>query len=92
MDYDQAVNEIEADREKIRALEQWRDDLTHLIVHDLKNPLAGILASVELFEGGYLGETNPDQQRALANVSLGLKKLSGYLGKRKINLHLKLFY
>jgi signal transduction histidine kinase len=37
--------------ERLRALEQLRDDLVHMIIHDLRSPLQAILSSLELLEG-----------------------------------------
>jgi signal transduction histidine kinase len=47
-----------------------------LVLHDLKNPLAGITGSVGLFLEGLLGPLSEDQQKQLENIGLGAKKLA----------------
>jgi len=44
--YDQ-VNE---NLDRLRELEELRDNLTHMIVHDMRSPLMGICGSLELFQ------------------------------------------
>lgn len=54
----------------LEALETTKRDLTHMIVHDLKNPLTGVLGSLEYI--GIMAKNNltPDQNKM---VSLGAK-------------------
>ena len=49
-----------------RAVERMRDDMTHTMVHDLRNPLSSILMSVEFLVGGAMGELTFQQLDALA--------------------------
>jgi two-component system sensor histidine kinase/response regulator len=37
--------------ERLRALEQLRDDLVHMIVHDMRSPLATLLINLDLLKG-----------------------------------------
>jgi len=46
------------------------------ILHDLKNPLAGITGSVGLFLEGFLGPLDNDQKKQLENIEFGAKKLA----------------
>lgn len=48
--------------EKLRHETQVREDLTHMIVHDLRTPLTGIITSMQTLQQGILGELEPDQQ------------------------------
>jgi signal transduction histidine kinase len=48
-----------------RALDQVRKDMTHTMVHDLRNPLAGIVAALSMVLDGYLGELPPRQREVL---------------------------
>jgi signal transduction histidine kinase len=48
-----------------RALEQVRKDMTHTMVHDLRNPLTGIVAALNMVLDGYLGELFPPQREVL---------------------------
>jgi signal transduction histidine kinase len=54
----------------LEVLESTKRDLTHMIVHDLKNPLTGVLGSLEYI--GLMAKDNltPDQNKL---VSLGAK-------------------
>jgi two-component system, NtrC family, sensor histidine kinase KinB len=60
-------------------LEKLRDDLTHMIVHDLKNPLTGITASVDLFLSGTLGTLSEDQTKFLKTIQISSKKLTNLI-------------
>ncbi|MBN1581008.1 MAG: PAS domain-containing protein [Anaerolineae bacterium] len=50
---------------KERQLDQVREDLTHAMVHDLRNPLTGISVSLELLEGKAGHALSPAQRRVL---------------------------
>jgi K+-sensing histidine kinase KdpD len=45
--------------------EKLRQDLTSMIVHDLRSPLASILTSIDMFFRGVSGEINPVQREIL---------------------------
>jgi len=49
-----------------RTLEQVREDMTHTMVHDLRNPLTGIAAAVNMVLDGYMGELSPPHREVLA--------------------------
>ncbi len=44
-----------------RAVERMREDMTHTMVHDLRNPLTGISTSLAIVTGGMLGQLQPNQ-------------------------------
>jgi signal transduction histidine kinase len=48
-----------------RALEQVREDMTHTLVHDLRNPLTGIVAALNMVLDGYMGELLPPHRQVL---------------------------
>jgi signal transduction histidine kinase len=48
-----------------RAVEHLRDDMTHAMVHDLRNPLSGIWASLSLLMSGMTGAVSPSQREIL---------------------------
>jgi signal transduction histidine kinase len=50
-----AGDELERSYRRLRALEELRDDLTRMVVHDLKSPLGAILATLEMAIDGDLG-------------------------------------
>lgn len=52
-----------------RLLDQFRDDLTHTMVHDLRNPLTGIHAALTLLSRG-AGDSLLEGQRRIINIAL----------------------
>jgi signal transduction histidine kinase len=68
-----------------RAVERLRDDLTHTMVHDLRNPLSGISTSLALFDFDALDSTqrelltiaaqSADRMLGLVNAILDVSRL-----------------
>jgi signal transduction histidine kinase len=52
-----------------RLLEKLRDDLTHTMVHDLRNPLTAISMSLQMMSSR-MGETLPAEQRRMMSHAL----------------------
>jgi NtrC-family two-component system sensor histidine kinase KinB len=48
-----------------RALEQLREDMTHTLVHDLRNPLTAIMTALNMALEGFLGELSSSQRQLL---------------------------
>jgi signal transduction histidine kinase len=48
-----------------RAVERLREDMTHTMVHDLRNPLGSIYSALDMVTGGVMGDVPPDQLEAL---------------------------
>ena len=48
------------------ALERLREDMMHTMVHDLRNPLTGIVAAVNMVLDGFMGELRPEQWQVLS--------------------------
>jgi two-component system sensor histidine kinase/response regulator len=63
-----AGDELAESYRKLRELERLKDDLTRMVVHDLKSPLASILGTLELAVDGDLGPLTPDQHRLLGDA------------------------
>lgn len=63
--------------QRLRELEALRDDLTHMIVHDLRTPLASMLAGLQSLE--MLGELNARQQKCLHLGLTGGQTLIGMI-------------
>ena len=59
---------LEESYRKLRELEKLRDDLMHMIVHDLKTPLTIVQATIEMLHDGDLGQLNPEQRKALSEA------------------------
>jgi signal transduction histidine kinase len=53
---------------KLRELEKVRDDLLNMLVHDLKSPLAGVLATLEMAGDGDFGAVPDRVREALAQA------------------------
>lgn len=71
------TSEITRANEELRKLEQLREELSQMIVHDLKNPLTGILSSVEL--AGALGPISDKQKELMETAKVNVKKLSNMI-------------
>jgi len=52
--------------ESLEHSETLRRDLTHMIVHDLKSPLTGLLGSLDYVNSGVTGTLGPEQEKILA--------------------------
>jgi len=59
---------LEESYRKLRELEKLRDDLMHMIVHDLKTPLTIVQATIEMLHDGDLGQLNTEQRKALSQA------------------------
>jgi signal transduction histidine kinase len=60
---------IRAQVQELHRLEALKDDMVSLLIHDLRNPLAGILSAVELaLEGMGEGQLRDDLRRALQSA------------------------
>ena len=62
---------------RLRALERLRDDLVHMIVHDMRSPLQVLLASLGLLEGpaAVLGKDSRDDLRTAIGSSKELGRM-----------------
>jgi len=49
----------------LKKLEEIKQDLTRMIIHDLKSPLSGIMGSLDYLESGMMGEITPDQRKVV---------------------------
>ena len=63
-----ATEALQDSYRKLRELEKVRDDLMKMIVHDLKTPLAAVLATVEMLRDGDFGAVSEVQAGALADT------------------------
>ena len=62
---------------RLQALEKLRDDLTHMIIHDLRTPLTSVIVGMQTLE--MVGELNADQREMLAISLLGGATLLGII-------------
>ena len=63
-----ATEALEDSYRKLRELEKVRDDLMKMIVHDLKTPLAGVLASLEMVLDHDYGPITDSQRGVLGDA------------------------
>jgi signal transduction histidine kinase len=70
-----ATEALEESYARLRELEQVRDDLMKMIVHDLKTPLASVLASLEMVLDNDFGPVTEEQRRALGDAESRAEEL-----------------
>ena len=75
---------IRAQLEQVRRLQAAKDDLVALLVHDLRSPLAGIIAHLQLLQLDLQGEKATDVQYALRAADTALGRLEETLQIRLI--------
>ena len=63
-----ATDALEESLKRLRELQKARDDLTRMIVHDLKTPLTSMLATLEMLRDGDFGAIDARPARALSDV------------------------
>ncbi len=63
------IEEVSSNFEKmadeLKKLETMKEDLTRMIIHDLKSPLSGIMGSLDYLNSGYATELTPDQKNII---------------------------
>lgn len=59
----------------LKQLEELKQDLTRMIIHDLKSPLSGIMGSLDYLESGLLGELPQDQKRIITLAKQSSEKM-----------------
>jgi len=69
--------EIEALYEKLRALDKSKEDLTRMIVHDLRTPLTAVIGGMQSLEE--LGDLNEDQKELADMAASGGLSLLGMI-------------
>jgi signal transduction histidine kinase len=69
--------EIEALYEQLRALDKAKENLTHMIVHDLRTPLTSVITGMQTLE--LVGDLNEDQQEMAGIAISGGEALLGMI-------------
>ena len=62
---------VRVERAKLRSTLQTRDDLTHMIVHDLRSPLTTVTGYVDALEQMASDKLNPDEAKCVAEAKRG---------------------
>jgi len=65
---------------RLRELEQTRDDLMKMVVHDLKTPLTSVLATLELLIDGDFGPLSVTQRQVIADAEAKAEDLLRMIG------------
>ncbi len=60
---------------RLQELESLRDSLVHMIIHDLRTPLTGLIGSIQLLEMGTAGELNELQQEVVGMSHISAQTL-----------------
>ncbi len=75
-----ATDALEDSLRKLRELEKLKDDLMKMIVHDLKTPLAAVLATLEMLKDGDFGPVTAPQSDALGEAETRSHDLLDLIG------------
>jgi signal transduction histidine kinase len=68
--------------EHLRELEELRDNLVHMIVHDMRTPLQILLASLETMKEDAAGELDPEIEenlRSAIGATQGLRRMANHV-------------
>ncbi|MFH0827932.1 MAG: ATP-binding protein, partial [Candidatus Omnitrophota bacterium] len=71
-------DKLEESYEKLKQLESLKDSLTHMIIHDLNNPLVGIMGNLQLLQmeiGKALGDAQRNSLEAALLSSEDMKRM-----------------
>jgi signal transduction histidine kinase len=71
------TSELRESYRRLQQLERLRDDLTHMIIHDLRTPLTSIIAGMQTL--GLLGELNVEQREMMDIALSGGEVLLGMI-------------
>lgn len=69
--------QVQESFERLQMLEKQRDDLTHMIVHDLRTPLTSMMMGMQTME--IMGDLNPDQRESMGIAMSGSETLLGMI-------------
>lgn len=61
----------------VHELQQWQEDLLHIVSHDLRNPLSIIYAHVQLMEQQDISE---QQRERIAAIERGVQRINAMIG------------
>jgi signal transduction histidine kinase len=71
------TSELQESYRRLQELEKLRDDITHMIIHDLRTPLTSVIGGMQTLE--IVGELNADQREMLDIALLGGEILLGMI-------------
>ena len=71
------MSELQESYRRLQELEKLRDDITHMIIHDLRTPLTSVIGGMQTLE--VVGDLNTDQREMLDIALLGGETLLGMI-------------
>lgn len=71
-----AEDELKASYERLKELETLRDNLTHMIIHDLRAPLSVVLGFLGLLEMGAATRNEEEEKEAIAKAQEGAHQIN----------------
>jgi signal transduction histidine kinase len=75
---------------RLRSTLQTRDDLTHMIIHDLRSPLSLVTGYVDVLEQMASEKLNPDEAECVTGAKRGADDMSDMIttvGSRQVKCH-----
>ena len=69
--------ELQESYRRLQELEKLRDDITHMIIHDLRTPLTSVIGGMQTLE--VVGDLNADQREMMEIAILGGETLLGMI-------------
>lgn len=66
---------LQEDFDKLQKLEQLRDNLTHMIVHDLRSPLTSVYGALEIFKTNLAKVMSDEDRQFLGSALFSCNKL-----------------
>jgi two-component system, sensor histidine kinase and response regulator len=72
-------DELRDNYQRLQALERLRDDLTHMIVHDLRTPLTSIIGGLHLIADGGIDPQSPEGEEMASLALSGAHSLLGMI-------------
>jgi len=70
-------DQVQDNYQRLQDLEQQRDDLTHMIIHDLRTPLTSLITGMQTLD--VVGDLNDDQREMMGIAVLGGESLLGMI-------------
>ena len=71
------TTELQESYRRLQELEKLRDDLTHMIIHDLRTPLTSVIAGMQTLD--VVGDLNEDQREMMDIAVIGGQVLLGMI-------------
>jgi two-component system, sensor histidine kinase and response regulator len=69
--------QLQQNYRRLQELERLRDDLTHMIIHDLRTPLTSVITGMQTLD--VVGDLNEDQREIMSGAIIGGETLLGMI-------------